>query len=230
MPIDRFMLERPPSNDAGQYNEHNPKVKSPAIRVKDFRDGLGIRRAGVEDGYEDEMAASTEQFVRLFAQHDRELYRYVLTLVGDEAAAEDVMQEVAADLWRKWGQYDASQPFGAWARSFAKVQVMRHRRTRLRDRVVFSDAVLERIAEDREAEQPGLDARRKALRRCLGELPDGDRRLLEARYESGGTMREAAQRSGQPAKKLYTALDRIRRALMRCIDRRLDASGAEVES
>lgn len=171
------------------------------------------------------MAQNTEQFVRLFAQHDRELYRYVLTLLGDASAAEDVMQEVAADLWKKFDDYDPDQPFRAWARSFAKVQVMRHRRTMSRDRLLFNDELLDKLAAEREASEPTLELRRRALRTCMSKLSEEDRRLLTIRYTETTTVTDAANVAGVERKKMYTSLDRIRRVLMRCIDLALVSEG-----
>lgn len=172
------------------------------------------------------MPENTEKFVRLFAQHDRELYRYVLTLLGDESAAEDVMQEVAADLWKKFASYDPAQPFGAWARSFAKVQVMRHRRTLARDRLLFNDELLEKLSEERASIEPAFESRRRALRLCMAKLSAEDRRLLTLRYAETSTVTEAAKAAGVERKKMYTALDRIRRVLTRCVDAALEAEDA----
>lgn len=173
------------------------------------------------------MPENAEQFVRLFAQHDRELYRYVLTLLGDPSAAEDVMQEVAADLWKKFGDYDSDQPFRAWARSFAKVQVMRHRRTMSRDRLLFNDELLDKLAAEREAVEPTLEPRRRALRSCMAKLSAEDRRLLSIRYAETSTVTEAASVAGVERKKMYTSLDRIRRVLTRCIDSALSSEDGE---
>ena len=60
-----------------------------------------------------------EQFVRLLARYDREVYRYVLTLLPDHTEAEDVLQETAAALWEKFAEYDSEKPFFPWACRFA---------------------------------------------------------------------------------------------------------------
>ena len=40
-----------------------------------------------------------DAFARLFAQHDRWLFAYLVSLLGSSAAAEEVFQEVCVVLW-----------------------------------------------------------------------------------------------------------------------------------
>jgi len=80
-----------------------------------------------------------EQFVRLLARHDREVYRYVLTLLPDRTEADDVLQETAAALWEKFGEYDPDKPFYPWACRFAFFEVLKHRRRVGRSRLRFSE-------------------------------------------------------------------------------------------
>ena len=44
-------------------------------------------------------ANDEETFVRLLAQHEHEVYRYVVSLTFDHSAVDDIMQEVAVALW-----------------------------------------------------------------------------------------------------------------------------------
>ena len=59
------------------------------------------------------------QFIQLLVRHEHDLLRFVLPLVGNLADARDVMQEAAVNLWKKFDEYDPSQPFLPWARRFA---------------------------------------------------------------------------------------------------------------
>ena len=59
------------------------------------------------------------QFLRLFLPSERELFRYVAALVPNVADAEEIVQQTAVELWKKFDQYDAQQPFTPWACRFA---------------------------------------------------------------------------------------------------------------
>jgi RNA polymerase sigma-70 factor (ECF subfamily) len=167
----------------------------------------------------------TEEFVKLLAQHDREVFRYILTLLPERAAAEDVLQETAAALWNKLSQYDPQQPFLPWAFAFAHLEVLKHRKRVGRHPLLFDDALLDKLAEQRAADQTLLETRRVALEACLAAFSREDRQLLEARYTANQSVAELAEKSSIPVKRLYNSLDRLRRRLMECISRRLRAEG-----
>lgn len=167
----------------------------------------------------------TEEFVKLLAQYDREVFRYIFTLLPERAAAEDVLQETAAALWRKLPQYDRDQPFLPWAFRFAHLEVLKHRKRTSRHPLLFDDALLAELAERRAHDQSLLEMRRKALDVCLDSLAAEERRLIESRYVATQTVAELAEQTSTPVKRLYNALDRIRRRLMECIRRRLREEG-----
>jgi RNA polymerase sigma-70 factor (ECF subfamily) len=91
---------------------------------------------------------------------------------------------------------------------------------------MFDDNVLERVAQTSVNLQGELDVRHQALERCLQKLPVGEREFVMARYRSGGSVAEAAKRSGRSLVAAYKALGRIRKLLLNCVNRQL-AMGAE---
>jgi len=54
----------------------------------------------------------------------------------------------------------------------------------------------------------------------MKKLPARDRELIEARYEEGGSVGDAAARNGRSLEAAYKALARIRRVLYECVSRR----------
>ena len=166
-----------------------------------------------------------EEFVRLYAKHEGRLRRYVGALVPVQADVDDVLQETAIALMRKFDQYDSTQPFFNWACRFALYEVLQHRkRTKTRSRH-FSEAVVEAIAAEYQQHQQSSDQRRTALATCLHKLDDQDRRLVELRYFSEETVESLAQRIEEPATKLYRSLARIRYLLAACVRKSLAAEG-----
>jgi len=166
------------------------------------------------------------RFVRVFIQHQDELLRYVLPLVGCLADAQDVLQETATALWKKFDEYDPEQPFLPWARQFARYEVLMHRR-RKRRFVFLSEELIELLAERSSQRESLVQRRRQALESCLKQLPEADRVLIDQRYASAEvTIQQIAEHSNQTANALYKALERIRRQLLDCIQRRLLSEGA----
>jgi RNA polymerase sigma-70 factor (ECF subfamily) len=161
------------------------------------------------------------EFARLLVRHDRSLLRYILALIPRRDDAEEVLQRTATVLWEKFAEYDREREFLPWAMRVAYFEVLNFRKQIARDRLVFSEEVMEALAETRDAQQPQLEAQRRALRLCLGELTADDQALLRRRYADSETIADLADEKGKTAKALYRRLDRLREAIARCAERRL---------
>lgn len=174
----------------------------------------------------DSTAARTEDFIRLFAAHQRRIYGFVAALIPNTADADDVFQEVSAKLWQKFHEFQPGTDFAAWGLQFAKYTVLKHyEKRRRRGQLAFEDGVVELIAEDACAVIPELDRRQQALRDCVQKLPPHSRQLLVERYESGvKTCHDVAKRLGRSVDAVYKALSRLHESLLRCIESTL-ASG-----
>ena len=160
-------------------------------------------------------------FVRLLLQHQNDLLRHILPLVGCFDDAQDVLQETATALWRKFDQYDPQQPFLPWAKRFARNEVLMHHRKRRRY-TFLTETLLDTLVERQSEQEQQAQQRRHALQECLEKLPEADRLLLDQRYAApGATIRELAAETGGVANVLYKALARIRRQLLDCVDRAL---------
>ena len=51
--------------------------------------------------------------------HEKQIYRYILSLMPHSQDARDVLQETAIALYNKIDDYDPSRPFAPWAFRFA---------------------------------------------------------------------------------------------------------------
>ena len=61
----------------------------------------------------------SERFITLLnATHGR-LLGFLRVLLGNNADAEDVLQRASMTIWRRFGEFDQSKDFFAWASSFA---------------------------------------------------------------------------------------------------------------
>jgi RNA polymerase sigma-70 factor (ECF subfamily) len=164
------------------------------------------------------------EFARLLVRHDRALLRYILGLIPRRDDAEEVLQRTATVLWEKFSEYDRTREFLPWAMRVAYFEVLNFRKQIARDRLVFREEVMEVLAEARQSQATQLEAQRKALRLCLGELTSEDQALLRRRYADSETIAELAGEQGKTAKALYRRLDRLREAIARCAERRLRLS------
>lgn len=170
-----------------------------------------------------------DDFLRRFANNEPALRGFVRSLVPSVTDADDVLQEVAITLWKKFGEFEGKSPedFRRWAFSVAKFKVLSWKRDRLRDRHFFSDDLLARLAEESAAQSVRLTAQREALQDCVEKLPEKQRSVVEAAYAPKARMDELAGSLGRTAMSLYKQLHRIRVALAECVGRLLKREGWE---
>jgi RNA polymerase sigma-70 factor (ECF subfamily) len=60
----------------------------------------------------------------LFARHQTRIYRFVLRLLKNEAAAEDVVSEVFLDVWRQAGRFEGRSTVSTWLLSVARFKAI----------------------------------------------------------------------------------------------------------
>jgi RNA polymerase sigma-70 factor (ECF subfamily) len=165
-----------------------------------------------------------EAFARLFARNYRWMNAYLLTMLGNVADVEEVFQEVCVVLWREYLKFDPTTDFKKWASVIAKHKVMRFRTLNNRRAKQLPDEVLELIADEALEQASVFDERREALHDCLHKLPTSDRTLVAACYaDSNRSFRNVAQQLGMPCNTVYKALQRARKALRECVDRKMNA-------
>lgn len=164
-----------------------------------------------------------ERFAQLLATCQRRVFLYALGLVHNASDAEEVLQETNLVLWRKFDQYEEGTDFGRWACRVAYYEVLKHREKRPRRERLFGDDFIEAMAAESDSLLDISDARREALRKCLGKLSPGDRQLVIRRYQPGETTRNVAEALGRSVQGTRKALHRIRTRLLECIRRSLAA-------
>jgi RNA polymerase sigma-70 factor (ECF subfamily) len=164
-------------------------------------------------------------FVRLYGQHYRELYRHAIMLVVRAADADDVMQEASIVLWRKFAEYDPARPFLPWAKRviYFEAQKLRERLRRIPGQL--SETVLAQLAAVDPSDDEMLATQERALSDCVEKLRPQDRELLEQRYAGTQSVREFAAASGMSEGALYVMLSRIRQRLIDCTSRALAKEG-----
>lgn len=166
-------------------------------------------------------------FLRHFLATEAVLRSYLLAATGDMHAADDLLQEVSSVLWEKFGQYDASRPFGRWALGIARLEVLKWRQRLARSREVLSEETVRMLADTVAEEAGEVDERKTHLRRCLEKVQQRTRQVLELRYWQALPIKQIAERLGKSVAAIEMVLVRARRALRRCVERRLRQAGAE---
>jgi RNA polymerase sigma-70 factor, ECF subfamily len=166
-----------------------------------------------------------DQYVELLTRHKSQLFRFVFALVHSLPDAEDVFQQSAITMWDKFGEFQPGTDFYAWACSIARFKALDFFKAKGRQRLYFSDGLIEEIAQRNRWDPELQQAKLRALANCRDKLSENDQQLLAACYGGGGNIRDAASQLGRPVGSVYDSLSRIRRALHGCIKRTLASEG-----
>lgn len=157
------------------------------------------------------------------AQHGRWLRTVVLARVGDFAAADDVMQEIAIAAVQKGDQLRDPAKVAPWLYRLAVVGALQYRRRQgRRRRLIDRFAVRIESAEADTREFDPLewllaDERKAMVRQALRRLPRRDAEILLLKYTEEWSYREIAAHLGLSTSaveaRLHRARQRMRRAL-----------------
>ena len=157
-------------------------------------------------------------FMRLLMRHEPALRAFARSLLPGWDLVDEVIQEASLTLWHKFDQLEDEAGFLPWAKVIVRFKCLSAIQRLGRDRLVFSEGVLEMLAD----EAAGIDteeraAEMKALRHCLDTFSTPHQELLLAPYSSGARVKAIAEQSGKSANALYKLLGRLREKLSECV-------------
>jgi RNA polymerase sigma-70 factor (ECF subfamily) len=161
-----------------------------------------------------------EEFVHLLQEASPRILAYLDALLLNWNDAEDVFQESCLVLWQKFDEFQRETNFVAWAMRIAQHKAMHFQRSRGRQiglwKPELQDALMSAVAG---VEAPRPDDALAALSGCMGQLPDGDRQLVQLCYGDGVPVRQMAVELGRSPQSVHNSLRRIRTTLLECVER-----------
>ncbi|WP_128891941.1 sigma-70 family RNA polymerase sigma factor [Erythrobacter sp. HKB08] len=141
------------------------------------------------------------------------LFGICLRILGDRKEAEDALQDVYVNLWRRADRFDPTRASPiSWLATFARNRAVdRLRVGKVRGGAVPVEAAAELPDAMPLAEDMLIDAERSArVRTCLGELDERTGEAIRAAFYGGHTYAELAEAKDVP---LGTMKSWIRRGL-----------------
>lgn len=154
----------------------------------------------------------------LFQRYQRAVYGTVLRRLGNEAEAQEVVQEVFIQALRKIGQLRNPLCFGGWLRSIAARMAINRAVRADRAILATADRLEARFVERKTPLVEMLDRERvDQVRQGLSRLTDLDRTTLEAFYFRGRSLVEMSDEFRSPVgtikRRLHVARKRLARQL-----------------
>jgi len=159
-------------------------------------------------------------------QNRRWLSAYILSLTGDPALVDGMVQEVFLVAYRKKDSFESGASFGGWLRGIAR-NVIRRYWTKVGRQPLFDrDEAIDRLdrivaeAEHKHMDPDWAERMRAFLSECLEELSEKARQILRMRYGAGRTSEEVASALGQSVSNVNVTVFRARAALGDCLRRK----------
>ena len=155
-----------------------------------------------------------QSLAALYDRYRLILFGLILRILHSQPEAEDVLQEVFLQVWRKAADFDEARgrPF-TWLVTLARSRAIdRLRATSARDRTATEAArdVSETISDA--ADDAVRSERGEIVRRALEALPEEQRQALVLAYFEGLTQSEVAERLNSP---LGTVKTRMRSGMIK---------------
>lgn len=160
-------------------------------------------------------------FFQLFMNSQKNLYAFILASVHNYNDADDILQDTAAVMWRKFDEFDKDTNFVAWGISISKNLIKKYYNERKRSRVQFNDTLFQEISERMEKSVGQMDRRQTALKICSQKLDDAGRALIDMRYGKGMTIKAIANHVNRSVQGMYKTIARLQDTLQRCIKNEL---------
>ncbi|MDF1814368.1 MAG: sigma-70 family RNA polymerase sigma factor [Verrucomicrobiales bacterium] len=161
------------------------------------------------------------EFVALLTEHQAALRLYVNSLLPGDPSAADVSQLANSTIWKKRSDFELGTNFKAWIFSIARYEVLNYRKTQARDRLVFSEELLDIMADEMPRLSDDMVSRQQALKGCLESLKSPERDLILHRYFEDTSLAEYAEKINRSVGGLKVTLHRIRTKLQSCIEQKL---------
>ncbi len=129
----------------------------------------------------------------LFVRHKARVFRFLLRILGDAAAAEDLVNEVFIEVWRHAGRFEARSQASTWILAIARYKAVSALRRRTFD--PLDDDAFESVEDP--AADPEFAAQKNQrgaiLRDCIAQLPAAHRQILDLIYYREQSISEAAR-------------------------------------
>ncbi len=166
-------------------------------------------------------AGDAEAFRELVERYSARIFRLAWRILGDEAGAEDAVQETFLRAYRSLSRFDARSQFGTWLHRIAantSVEILRkHQHQRFRQEPIGEETGAASSAD------PGPDRRalsqevERAVRGALADLSPMERAAFVLRHFEGRSIAEICgalglrESAGKQA--IFRAVKKLRRSL-----------------
>ena len=142
----------------------------------------------------------------LFARHNVRVFRFLLRLVGDKSAAEDLVSEVFLDVWRQAGRFEGRSEVTTWLLAVARNKALSALRRRSTEELDEEAAAAIEDPQDNPEVTMGNRQKAEILLNCLRHLSPAHREVIDLVYYHEKSIDEVAEITGIPQNTVKTRM------------------------
>jgi RNA polymerase sigma-70 factor, ECF subfamily len=158
-------------------------------------------------------AGDRDAMQALYCRHQVRVYRFVLRLVRNHTAAEDVISDVFLDVWRQAGSFEGRSAVSTWLLAIARFKALSVLRRKPEEELTEHCAAAVPDAMD----DPEVAVAKKdtgaILRQCLKALSREHREVIDLVYYHEKSVEEVARIVGIPEATVKTRMFYARKKL-----------------
>ena len=149
----------------------------------------------------------------LYCRHHVRVYRFILRIVRDATAAEDLVSQVFLDVWRTAGQFQGRSQVSTWLLSIARFKALTAMRQRRFEDIDQED--VRQIPDGTDTPETSLDRSDTSaiLRACVQKLSPAHREIITLVYYHEKSVEEVGQIIGIPQSTVKTRMFYARKQL-----------------
>jgi len=170
---------------------------SAARQTSDTSDVALIRSIGAGDKHAMQI---------LFARHNVRVFRFLVRLVGDKSAAEDLVSEVLLDVWRQAGRFQGRSQITTWLLAVARNKALSARRRRSTEEL--DEEAVAAIEDTGNNPEVTIQNQQTSaiLLNCLAQLSPPHREVIDLVYYHEKSIDEVAEITGVPQNTVKTRM------------------------
>jgi RNA polymerase sigma-70 factor (ECF subfamily) len=148
----------------------------------------------------------------LYARHNVRVYRFVLSMLHNDATAEDVVSETFFDVWQQAGRFEGRSKVSTWLMSIARHKALSTLRSRQHEQI---DERAESIADPADTPETAMQRtdRSAMLQAALAQLTPAHREIINLVYYQERKIEDVAEILGIPLNTVKTRMHYARRRL-----------------
>lgn len=178
------------------------------------RQGIITARATTDEMLLERIAEGDRSAMHtLYARHNVRVYRFVLRMLRDITATEDLVSQVFLDVWRTANQFEGRSQVSTWLLSIARFKALTALRQRRCENIDQDEAM--EVADTADTPEASLDRSRTSeiLRSCVAKLSPAHREIVNLVYYHEKSVEEVAGIVGIPASTVKTRMFYARKQL-----------------